>query len=97
MKTKLEFEDYKNYLKVTKLKNKINQIEKSKDYKDHNSILKSQHRVRWRKHNVFAEEVNNIARIANNDKRIQSIDSTETYVQRTNKDLICKKLKNVTI
>ena len=80
MKTKLEFEDYKNYLKVTKLKNKINQIEKSKVYKDHNSILKSQHRVRWRKHNVFAEEVNNIARIANNDKRIQSIDSTETYV-----------------
>ena len=39
-------------------------------------MLKTQHRFRSGKHNVFTEEVNKIAQIFNDDKRIQSIDCT---------------------
>ena len=42
-------------------------------------------------HNVFTEEVNKITLSANDDKRIQSIDSTETYAYRTSKDLVSEK------
>ena len=35
------------------------------------------------RNNVFTEEVNNIALSANHDKRIQSIDSVETYAYGT--------------
>ena len=38
-------------------------------------MLKSQQRFRGKKHDVFIEEVNNIALSANIDKRIQSIHS----------------------
>ena len=41
-------------------------------------ILKSQSRFRSEK-NVLTEEVNKIAFSANNDKRTQPVDSTETY------------------
>ena len=40
-------------------------------------ILRSQQRFRSKKHNVVTGEVNKIALSANNDKRIQSIDSIE--------------------
>ena len=50
--------------------------------KNNKLILKSQQRVRGQKHNVFTEEVNKIALIANNGKIVQSIDSIETYVHR---------------
>ena len=43
--------------------------------------------------NVFTEEVNKIATSANDDKRIQLIDSTETYAHGASKDLVCKKVK----
>ena len=46
---------------------------------------------RRKKHNVFTEEVSKIALRANNDERIQSIDSIDTYVYGTNKNLVCKK------
>ena len=59
--------------------------------KNNKSILKSQQRFRSNKHNVFTEEVTKIALIANDDKRIQSIGSIETYACRTNKALVCKK------
>ena len=59
--------------------------------KDNRLILKSQQRFRSEKYNVFTEEVNKIALIANDDKRIQSIDSTETYAYQTNKKIIQKK------
>ena len=41
-------------------------------------------------HNIFAEEVNKILS-SNDDKRMQSIDSTETYAHGMSKDLVCKK------
>ena len=56
-------------------------------------ILKSQQRFRTRKHNVFTEKVNKIALRASDDKRMQSIDSTETYPYGTFKGVVCKREK----
>ena len=42
-------------------------------------------------HDDFTEVINKIALNSNDDKRIQSIDSIETYRYGTSKDLICKK------
>ena len=39
-------------------------------------------------HNVFAEEIKKIALSSNDDKRMQSIDSLETYAYGTSKDLV---------
>ena len=52
-------------------------------------ILKSQQS--FRSEIVFTEEFKEIARSANDDKRIQSIDSIKTYAYRTSKDLVFKK------
>ena len=49
------------------------------------------HNVIYKKHNVFTEKADKNALSANDDKRILSIDSIETYKYGTNKDLICKK------
>ena len=40
---------------------------------------------------VFTQEINKIALRLNDDKRIQSIESMQTYAQGTSKDLIRKK------
>ena len=48
-------------------------------------ILKAQ-RFKTEKDNVFTEEVKKIALHRNDDKRIQSIDSVETYAYETWKD-----------
>ena len=42
-------------------------------------------------HNLFTEKVNKIALSANDYKRIQSIDSKETYTYGTSKDLVSEK------
>ena len=42
-------------------------------------------------HIVFTEEINKIALSSIYDKRIQSIDSIETYALGTSKDIVCKK------
>ena len=63
-----------------------------KEFKKNNKlILKPQQRLRSQEHNVFTEEVTKIALSANDNKRIQSTDSTETYAYGTSKDLVCKK------
>ena len=49
-----------------------------------------QERFWSKKHNVFTEEVIKIALIANNDKRIQSIDCKETYLYSKSKSIIRK-------
>ena len=43
------------------------------------------------KHNVFIEVVNKIVLSANDDKRIQSNNSIETYIYGTNEELIHQK------
>ena len=55
-------------------------------------MLKLQQRFRRGKQNVFTEKANKIAFSANNDKRIQSINSIETFAYGTSKDLLCKNL-----
>ena len=59
--------------------------------KNNRLILKSQQRFRSKKHNIFTAEINKIAWSANADKRIQSIDSVETYAYGTNKEIIDRK------
>ena len=53
--------------------------------------LKSQQRLKSERHNVVTEEINKIALSSNNDNRIQSIDSIETYTYGTKISLIRKK------
>ena len=40
---------------------------------------------------LFTEQINKIALRSNDDKRLPSIDLTETYAYGRNKNLVCKK------
>ena len=62
--------------------------------KNNKLISKTEQEFRSEKHNIFTEEINNIALRSNDDKRIKSIDSVGTYAYETSKDLISKKEKN---
>ena len=42
-------------------------------------------------YNVFTEDINKIALSPNDDKRMRSIDFTETYAHGKSRDLVCKK------
>ena len=53
-------------------------------------ILKSKQRFRSENNNVFTEEVNKITLSANNDIRIKSTDSINTYAYGTSKYLVYK-------
>ena len=100
---KLKFENYKSCLEVTQLDNKINHLEKNKINIDslksnpkkfitnNKSILKPQQRFKSERHNVFTEEINKTELSSNDDKRIQSIDSIESYAYGTRKDLVSQK------
>ena len=50
-----------------------------------------QQRFKSERHNVFIEEINKISLSSNDVKRIQSIDSIETYAYEMNKNIVCKK------
>ena len=99
LKRKLKFGNYKNCLKRTQIKKKIKYLEEFKIdidsvkelVKNNKSIFKIQNRFKSKRHNVFTEEINKIALNSNDDKRMQSIDSTETYVHGTSKDLVSDK------
>ena len=56
-------------------------------------MLKAQERFKSEKYNIFTEKINKISLISNDDKRILSIHSTETYAYVMSKDLISKKEK----
>ena len=62
-------------------------------WKNNKSILKKQ-RFKSEGHNAYNEIINNITLSPNDDKRIQSIDSVETYTYRTHIDLINEKEKS---
>ena len=104
IKRKLKFQDYKNCLEAAHIVDKINHLEKNNIDLDSpkkliknnillkkNAILKTQQRFKSERHNVFTEEINKIVLSSDDDKRIQSIDSIETYAYWTSKDLACKK------
>ena len=58
-------------------------------------ILKLQKRFKSESHNVYTEEIIKIVFCWNDDKRMQSIDSTETYAHGTNKDLVHEKEETI--
>ena len=88
----------RNCLEVTQLENKINQIEKNildvhslrENYKE----FINKGKLIWKWQRRFTEEVNKIALSSNHDKIIQSIDSLETDLHRTSKDIVCTKEKS---
>ena len=65
-----------NYLQ----KKKLTQIKNHIEFIKNKPILKIQQIFKNERNNVFPEEINKIAFSSNNDKRMQSIDSIETYV-----------------
>ena len=97
IKRKLKFENYKNCLQATKLESKINYLKINKasikiDHKEfiknNKLILKTQQRLKKESHNVFTEEINKIALSSNDDKRMKSIDSIETFSYGTSKNSV---------
>ena len=48
--------------------------------RNNKSILKTQQSFESERHNVFTEEIKKTALSSNDDKRMQSIDSIETYM-----------------
>ena len=53
-------------------------------------ILKSQQRFKSDHHNVYTEEINTIALINNEDKRLQTFDWIKTYPYGTNAFKVCE-------
>ena len=98
-KKKLKFRDYKNCLKASQIENKINHLEKKKILKEDKkellkkTIIKTQQRFKIEGYDVFTEIINKFALSSCDDKRMQSIDSIETYPYGISKDLKCKKEK----
>ena len=101
IKRKLNFENYKSCLNAIQSENKIKHLGKNKidinritknhqeSLKNNKSILKTQPIIKIEGYNIFNEEISKIALSSNDNKRIQSTDSIETY--RTSKDLISEK------
>ena len=56
-------------------------------------ILKTQQRFKSENHNLFIEKINKITLSLSDDKRMQSMDSIETYAHGVNKDSVCEKEK----
>ena len=59
--------------------------------KNNKLILRTLQRFRSEKLNVFTTETNKTVLRSNDDKRIQSIHSVETYAFGTSKDIVCQK------
>ena len=53
--------------------------------------MQTQQRFKTERHNVFTKEINKIALSSNDDKRMQSVDSIETYAYGTSKYLVSEK------
>ena len=96
---KLKFENCKNCLEATQLENKINHLEKNKtdinnfkeNHKEFINNNKTQQRFKSERRNVFTEEINKIALSSNDNKRMKSIDSIDTFAYGPSKDLVSEK------
>ena len=102
IKRKLNLENYKNCLEATELENKKNYLKKikltlivlknHKEFtKNNKSILKTLQRFKSERHNVFTQEIDKIALSLNDEKRMQSVDSIETYAFAMSTDLVSEK------
>ena len=56
-------------------------LKKIKRIDEKEVIIKFQQRFKSKRYNVFTEEINKIVLSSNDDKKILSIDSIETYYQ----------------
>ena len=69
--------------------------ENHREFRKTNELIsKSQQKIKSKKRNIFTKEINKIALSANDDERMQWIDSKETNAWETSENLICKKKKN---
>ena len=59
--------------------------------KNNQLIFKTEQRFKSEKDNVSTEEINNISLSSNEDKRMHSVDSIETFEYGTSKDLVSEK------
>ena len=59
--------------------------------KNNKLILKTQQRFKSERHNAFTGETNKITLSSNNDKKMKSIDSIETYAYQTSKGPVSEK------
>ena len=53
-------------------------------------VLKSQQRFESERHDVYTEEVSNIALSSNDDKRLQTFDKITSYPYGTSAGKVCK-------
>ena len=99
-KRKHKFKNYKTFLEATQLDNKIKHLQIHIDnlkanyeefIKTNKSMIKTQKIFKSEKHNAFTKKFNKIALSSNDDKRMQSIHSIETYVYGTRKELASQK------
>ena len=59
--------------------------------KNNQLIFKTEQRFKSERDNVSTEEINNISLSSNEDKRMHSVDSIETFEYGTSKDLVSEK------
>ena len=100
IKTPLKFQDYKNCLNAAKIDEELKYLEKKKynvdklkKFAEYKTILKTQQRFKSERHDVFIKVINKIALSTNDYKRLQSIDSIETYAYGTREDIMQVKEK----
>ena len=91
-----QLENKINHLKKEKKKKRseIDHIKKKnykKLYKNNKSKLKTHKRFKSERHNVFMEDINKISISPKDDKRVQSVDSIETYAYGASKVIVSKK------
>ena len=55
-------------------------VKSMKEFVKNRLILRTEQRFKSETHNAFTEKINKIALISNDDKRMQSIDSTESCI-----------------
>ena len=93
VKKKIKFKKYENCLEAVQGENKINHLEQNKIDIDRikKIIINYKKECVNIKHNVFTEEINEIALSSNDDKRMQSIDSIGAYTYGPDKGLVSEK------
>ena len=56
-------------------------------------MLETKQKFKGERHNIFTGEINKITLSSNDDKRMQSIDSAETYAYGPSENLVSEKEK----
>ena len=57
-------------------------------------MLETKQKFKGERHNIFTGEINKITLSSNDDKRMQSIDSAETYAYGPSENLVSEKEEN---